>query len=113
MRDDLRWSAAAVAFGLLLSFFAQLLRRTGREGLVLTLLASFGGLVLISSATTAVVSSNTERGSALLVAAMAAAAVAGLADLLGSVRRLHPSSSSPRSSSACSPQPSSRRAPTP
>ncbi len=90
VRSDLRWSAAAVAFGLLLSFFAQLLRRTGREGLVLTLLASFGGLVLITSATTAVVSSNTERGSALLVAAMAAAAVAGLADLLGSVRRLHP-----------------------
>ncbi|MEO7754175.1 MAG: hypothetical protein ABIS35_12265 [Terracoccus sp.] len=90
LRDDLRWSAAAVAFGLLLSFFAQLLRRTGREGLVLTLLASFGGLVLITSATTAVASSTTDRGSALLLAGMAAAAVAGLADLLGSVRRLHP-----------------------
>ena len=89
-RDDLRWSAAAVAFGLLLSFFAQLLRRTGREGLVLTLLASFGGLVLITSATTAVVSSNTDRGSALLVAAMAAVAAAALADLFGSASTLRP-----------------------
>ncbi len=57
-RDDLEWLAAAVAFGILLSFAAQLIRPPQREGLVLTLLASFGGLVVIASGTSAVVAAN-------------------------------------------------------
>src|SRR6476660_6663849 len=46
LREDLEWLAAAVAFGILLSFCSQLIRPPQREGLVLTLLASFGGLVV-------------------------------------------------------------------
>ena len=47
LREDLLWMPAAVAFGIVLAFFGQLVRRTGREGLVLTLLSSFGGLAAI------------------------------------------------------------------
>ena len=90
VRDDLRWVAAAVAFGILLSFTAQLLRRTGREGLVLTLLSSFGGLAVIASGTTAVVAADSGRGRAVAVVAMAAVAAALLADALASVRAAAP-----------------------
>ncbi|MCU1535681.1 MAG: hypothetical protein JWP82_32, partial [Humibacillus sp.] len=54
-QDDLRWIAAAAALGLVLSFVSQLLRPPPRAGLVLTLLACVGGLVVISSGTSAVV----------------------------------------------------------
>lgn len=82
VEDDLRWVAAAVALGIVLSFFAQLVRRTGREGLVLTLLASFGGLVLVASGTTAVVVANGPRGAAVLAAAMAGVVGGVAADLV-------------------------------
>ncbi len=89
LRDDLRWVAASVAFGIVLSFFAQLRRTSGREGLVLSLLSAFGGLVLIASGTTAVVASGSDRGRTVVVVAMAAVVAAIFADLfVGTVR--HP-----------------------
>src|SRR6476620_647737 len=69
LREDLLWVPAAVAFGIVLAFVGQLVRRTGREGLVLTLLSSFGGLVVIASGTTAVVAADTHRGQAVAVVA--------------------------------------------
>jgi hypothetical protein len=84
-RDDLEWLAAAVAFGILLSFAAQLIRRPPREGLVLTLLASFGGLVVIASGTSAVVAANSPTGASLAAIGGAAVAAALLADLLAGV----------------------------
>ena len=86
LREDLLWMPAAVAFGIVLAFVGQLVRRTGREGLVLTLLSSFGGLAVIASGTTAVVAADTDRGQALAVVAMAAVAAAVVADLLSGVR---------------------------
>lgn len=88
LRQDLLWVPAAVAFGIVLSFFAQLVRSSGREGLVLTLLSSFGGLVVVASGTTAVVAANSDRGQAVAVVAMAAVAAAVVADLLVGVRAL-------------------------
>ena len=82
VRDDLEWLAAAVAFGILLSFFAQLIRPPHREGLVLTLLASFGGLVVIASGTSAVVAANSSTGAAVAAVGGAAVAAALVADLL-------------------------------
>lgn len=82
LRDDLRWVAAAAAFGIVLSFFAQLRRTSGREGLVMSLLSAFGGLVLIASGTTAVVVSGNDRGRTIVVVAMAAVVAALVADLL-------------------------------
>ena len=90
LSDDLRWTAAAVALGIVLSFMGQLIRKTGREGLVLTLLASFGGLVPMASATLAVASSDVPRGRAYLVVTMSAAAAAVVADLLVRRRGLAP-----------------------
>ena len=90
LRDDLRWVAAAVAFGIVLSFSAQLLRRTGREGLVLTLMSSFGGLAVIASGATGVVAANSTRGTAVAVVAMTAVAVAVVADLLAGVQAAAP-----------------------
>ena len=90
LRQDLLWVPAAVAFGILLAFFGQLVRRTGREGLVLTLLSSFGGLAVIASGTTAVVAANSDRGQAVAVVAMAAVAAAVVVDLLPGVRVLVP-----------------------
>jgi hypothetical protein len=90
LRQDLLWVPAAVAFGIILAFFGQLVRRNGREGLVLTLLSSFGGLVVIASGTTAVVAVNTDRGQAVAVVAMAAVGAAVLADLLSGVRAAPP-----------------------
>jgi hypothetical protein len=86
LREDLLWMPAAVAFGILLAFVGQLVRRTGREGLVLTLLSSFGGLAVIASGTTAIVAADTHRGQTVAVVAMAAVAAAVVADLLSGVR---------------------------
>ena len=90
LSEDLRWTAAAVALGIVLSFMGQLIRRKGREGLVLTLLASFGGLVPMASATLAVGSADVARGRAYLVVTMSAAIAAVVADLLVRKRRLAP-----------------------
>lgn len=90
LRHDLRWTAAAVAFGVVVSFSAQLMRRTGREDLVLSLLASFGGLVPLASVTTAVVLVDETHARAVLVVAMSAAIAAVVADLLVGVHRLAP-----------------------
>jgi len=90
LRQDLLWVPAAVAFGILLAFSGQLVRRTGREGLVLTLLSSFGGLVVVTSGTTAVVAANSDRGQAVAVVAMAAVGAAVVTDLLVGVRGAAP-----------------------
>ncbi|WP_256796155.1 hypothetical protein [Terrabacter sp. Ter38] len=90
LRQDLLWVPAAVAFGILLAFSAQLVRRTGREGLVLTLLSSFGGLVVVASGTTAVVAANSDRGQTVAVVAMAAVGAAVVTDLLVGVRGATP-----------------------
>ena len=90
LSDDLRWTAAAVALGIVLSFMGQLVRTSGREGLVLTLLASFGGLVPMASATLAVGSADVPRGRAYLVVTMSAAVAAAVADLLVRKRGLAP-----------------------
>ncbi|GAA2031507.1 hypothetical protein GCM10009740_21690 [Terrabacter terrae] len=88
LRQDLLWVPAAVAFGIVLSFFGQLVRRSGREGLVLTLLSSFGGLVVVASATSAVVAANSDRGRAVAVVALAAVGAAVVGDLLAGARAL-------------------------
>ena len=90
LREDLLWVPAAVAFGILLAFCGQLVRRTGREGLVLTLLSSFGGLVVVTSGTTAVVAASSDRGQAVAVVAMAAVGAAVVTDLLTGVRGARP-----------------------
>src|SRR3954466_350387 len=90
LRQDLLWVPAAVAFGILLAFCGQLVRRAGREGLVLTLLSSFGGLVVIASGTTAVVAADSDRGQAVAVVAMAAVGAAVVTDLLAGVRGTTP-----------------------
>ncbi|WP_020145728.1 hypothetical protein [Terracoccus sp. 273MFTsu3.1] len=90
LRQDLLWVPAAVAFGILLAFSGQLVRRTGREGLVLTLLSSFGGLVVVASGTTAVVAANSDRGQTVAVVAMAAVGAAVVTDLLVGVRGATP-----------------------
>ncbi len=90
LRQDLLWVPAAVAFGILLAFCGQLVRRAGREGLVLTLLSSFGGLVVIASGTTAVVAADSDRGQAVAVVAMAAVGAAVVTDLLAGVRAATP-----------------------
>jgi hypothetical protein len=90
LREDLRWTAAAVALGIVLSFMTQLVRRTGREGLVLTLLAAFGGLVPMASATTAIGAADEALGRAYIVVAMASVAAAVVADILARPRRLSP-----------------------
>lgn len=87
LRDDLRWVAAAVALGVVLSFFAALRRTAGREGLVLSLLSAFAGLALIASGTTAVSPVATAHGRALVLVAMAAVVAAMVADLFVGVVR--------------------------
>lgn len=87
LRDDLLWVGSAVTFGIVLSFLAQLRRREGRDGLVVSLLAALGGLVLIASGATAVVMTDDDRsGGALVVVAMAAVVASLLADLLVATR---------------------------
>lgn len=79
--DDLRWTAGAVALGIVLSFFGQLVRPPTRDGLVLTLLGSFGGLVLVASGTLATVAADGDRGAAVVAVAMAGVVGAVVADL--------------------------------
>ncbi|GAA1983609.1 hypothetical protein GCM10009817_26280 [Terrabacter lapilli] len=88
VRRDLQWVPAAVAFGIVLSFLTQLGRRAGREGLVLTLLSSFGGLVVMASGATAVVAVDDAHGRAVAVVAMAAVAAGVAGDLFAGARAL-------------------------
>ncbi|GAA2160451.1 hypothetical protein FHX52_3090 [Humibacillus xanthopallidus] len=85
LREDLEWLAAGVAFGILLSFCSQLIRPPQREGLVLTLLASFGGLVVIASGTSAVVAASSSTGAAVAAIGGAGVAAALVADLVAGV----------------------------
>lgn len=84
--EDQRWIAAAVAFGIILSFLHQLMRAPGREGLVLSLLASFGGLLLIASGATMAALSHRSETKGFVVVAMVALVAALLGDLLAGTR---------------------------
>lgn len=90
LQADLRWIAAAVALGIVVSFFHQLIRPPGREGLVLTLLASFGGLALVASAATMAGLAHDGQAKAFVVVAMAALLAALLADVLVGAAALRP-----------------------
>lgn len=86
VRDDLRWLPAAVALGIVASFFHQLLRPPPREGLVLTLVAAFGGLVLLASGALLLASGHDSGARPVVVVAMIAAAAGVVGDLLVPVR---------------------------
>lgn len=89
-RDDLRWVAAAVALGIVLAFLQQLLRRTGREGLVASLLAAFGGLSVLASASLLGALGQRDETQGLLVITMVAVLASVLGDLLLHVDLLRP-----------------------
>ncbi|MDN5795889.1 MAG: hypothetical protein L0H79_09090 [Intrasporangium sp.] len=88
VRDDLRWLPAAVALGMVAAFFHQLLRPPPRAGLVLSLLAAVGGLVLLASGALLAVSAHDAGSGPVIVLAMLAAAVSVVGDLLAPVRVL-------------------------
>lgn len=90
LREDLLWTAAAVAAGIVLSFLHQLMRRPPRPGLVLTLLASFGGLVLIASVTTMAGLAHVPSLKGFVVVAMVAVVAGLLGDLLVVARAVRP-----------------------
>ncbi|WP_347350767.1 hypothetical protein [Intrasporangium sp.] len=90
VRDDLRWLPAAVALGMVAAFFHQLLRPPPREGLVLSLLAALGGLVLLACGALLVVSTHEPGSRPVIVVAMLAVAVGVAGDLLAPVRVLRP-----------------------
>src|SRR4051812_10398794 len=72
VREDLRWGAAAVAFGLIVSFLQQVLRPAGREGLVLSLLAAVGGLAVLASGALLAVLGHSSRSEGIVVVALVA-----------------------------------------
>lgn len=90
VRQDVRWLPAAVALGIVASFFHQLLRPPPRDGLVLTLVAAFGGLVLLASGSLLVASGHDAGSRPVLVVAMVAAGVGVVGDLLVPVRAVRP-----------------------
>lgn len=90
LREDLLWIAAAVALGIVLSFFHQLVRAPVRESLVLSLLAAFGGLLLVASATTMVVLSHRPETEGVVVVGMVAVVAAVLGDVLAGTRGAGP-----------------------
>lgn len=90
LREDLLWIAAAVALGIVLSFLHQLVRAPGRESLVLSLLAAFGGLLLVASATTMVALSHRAEPEGVVVVGMVAVVAAVLGDLLAGTRGAGP-----------------------
>jgi hypothetical protein len=90
VRADVRWLPAAVALGILASFFHQLLRPPPREGLVLTLIAAFGGIALFASGALLVASGHDKVARPVIVVAMLAVALGVVGDLLVPVRVLRP-----------------------
>lgn len=90
LRADLRWIAAAVALGIVLSFLQQVLRRTGREGLVTSLLAAFGGLSVLASASLLGALGHRDDTHGLVVITMVAVLASVLGDLLLPVGWLRP-----------------------
>ena len=89
LRADLRWIAAAVALGIVLSFLQQVLR-TEREGLVTSLLAAFGGLSVLASASLLGALGHRDDTHGLVVITMVAVLASVLGDLLLPVRWLRP-----------------------
>lgn len=90
VRDDIWWLPAAVAFGIVASFFHQLLRPPPREGLVLTLVAAFAGLAVLASGALLATTGHAAGSRPVIVVAMVAAAVGVVGDLLVPVRAVRP-----------------------
>ncbi|HET7396941.1 MAG TPA: hypothetical protein VFJ94_00325 [Intrasporangium sp.] len=82
LSERLRWVAGAAALGILLSFLHQIGRRTGRQGLVVTLLASFGGLVLTASGALLAGLAHESAGRQLLAVTMVSVVAGVLAELV-------------------------------
>jgi hypothetical protein len=87
---DGRWIVAAVAFGAIASFFHQLLRPPPRDGLVVSLVAAFGALVLLASGALLVLGGHDAALTPVLVIGLLACAVGVVGDLLVPVRRIGP-----------------------
>lgn len=87
---DGRWIAAAVALGIIATFFHQLLRPPPRDGLVVSLGAAFGALVLLASAALLVLSGHDATTTPVLVIGLLACAVGVVGDLLAPVPRIGP-----------------------
>lgn len=79
----LHWVAGAVALGIVLSFVHQIGRRTGREGLVLSLLATFGALALIASGALLAGLAHGPGGRDVVALTMASVVGAVIYDLVG------------------------------
>lgn len=90
VRADITWLPAAAAFGIVASFFHQLLRPPPREGLVLTLVAAFSGLVVLGSGALLAATGHEADSRPVVLVAMVAAAVGVVGDLLVSVRVVRP-----------------------
>ncbi len=90
VRDELTWLPATIALGIVAAFFHQLLRPPPREGLVLSLVAAFGGLVLLACGALLAVTGHDADARPVVVVAMLAVAASVVGDLLAPVRRLRP-----------------------
>jgi hypothetical protein len=88
--DDGRWVVAAVAFGVIASFFHQLLRPPPRDGLVASLVAAFGVLVVLASGALLVLAGHDTSVVPVLVIGLLASAVGVMGDLLVPVPRIGP-----------------------
>lgn len=88
--DDGRWVVAAVAFGVVASFFHQLLRPPPRDGLVASLAAAFGALVVLASGALLVLAGHDAAVTPVLVIGLLACAVGVIGDLLVPVPKVGP-----------------------
>jgi hypothetical protein len=85
-----RGVAAAVALGVIASFFHQLLRPPPRDGLVVSLVAAFGALMLLASGALLVLSGHDATATPVLVVGLIVCAVGVVGDLLAPVPRIGP-----------------------
>ncbi len=86
----LRLVPIALAAGTVLSCLLQILRRDGREGLVLSLSVAGAGLALIAMGIAYVPVARLRDGADLVTAALAGVAVSALADLFVGRQRVRP-----------------------
>lgn len=87
---DGRWVAAAVALGVIATFFHQLLRPPPRDGLVVSLGAAFGALVLLASGALLVLGGHDATATPVLRMGLLVCAVGVIGDLLAPVPRIGP-----------------------
>lgn len=77
----LRWGSAALAFGLILAFLQQLLRRDGRARLTESVMGATLGLVVLASGVIFLPLMRVDTGPALIACAMVAVAAGTIVDL--------------------------------